>query len=138
MRDLHNNINPLAVAVATVTDNSPIVSGIVDRQGFESLEYLIAAGTIADANATFTVLVEEGDDAALTDAAAVSDQDLLGTELMAAFTFADDNEARKIGYKGNKRYTRCTVTPAENAAGAPIAIVPLLGHPNNAPTAALV
>lgn len=135
MKDLHNNIHPSGVAVTNNSDNTATVSGIIDMQGYNSLEFLIATGTLADADATFTVLVEEGDQADLSDASAVADVDLLGTEALAGFTFADDNEARKIGYTGNARYVRCTVTPANNTAAAPIAIIPLQGHPNNGPTA---
>ena len=90
MKDLHNNIHPSGAAVQTVTDNTAVVSGIIDMQGYNSLEFLIAAGTLADANATFTVLVEEGDDSGLSDASAVADADLLGTEALAGFQFDDD------------------------------------------------
>lgn len=134
MRDLHNKIHPTGVAVTAETDNTATVSGIIDLQGYDSLEFLIATGTLADADATFVVLVEEGDDSGLSDNAAVADLDLLGTEAQAAFTFVNDDEARKIGYIGNKRYVRCTVTPAANASAAPIAIIPLLGNPSDAPT----
>jgi len=135
MKDLHNKIHPSGVAVVTVTDNTAIVSGIIDMQGFNSLEFLIAAGTLADVDATFAVLVEEGDASNLSDAANVADGDLLGTEALAAFTFADDDEARKIGYKGNKRYIRCTVTPTANTGNAPIAIIPIRGNADSSPTA---
>lgn len=135
MRDLMNNIHIPGVAVTANADNTATVSPIVDRQGYNSLTFLIGAGTLADADATFTTLVEEGDAANLSDAVAVADADLIGTEVLASFTFADDNEGRKIGYRGIKRYVRCTVTPAANASAAPIAILPVLGHPGQAPTA---
>lgn len=135
MKDLLNNIHPTGVSVATVTDDTAVVSGIVDRQGHDSLTFLIASGTLADADATFAVLVEEGDAANLSDAAAVADADLIGTEALAGLTFADDAEARKVGYKGAKRYVRCTVTPSNNTGSAPIAIIPVLGHSAFTPTA---
>jgi len=135
MQDLHSNIHPTGVAVTANADNTATVSGIIDRQGYNSLEFLIATGTLADVNATFTVLVQDGAAANLSDAANVSDADLLGTEVLAGFAFGDDDEARKIGYKGSKRYVQCTVTPADNTSAAPIAIIPLLGHPGSAPTA---
>jgi hypothetical protein len=138
MFDLHNNINPMGIAatgVITVTDNTAIVSGIVDRQGYEAIEFVIATGTLADADATFTTLIEEGDDSGLSDAAAVADIDLLGTEALASFTFAEDASAFKIGYIGNKRYVRCTVTPANNTGSAPIAIIALGGRLHDAPSA---
>lgn len=135
MQDLFNNINPATPGVAAPTDTTAVVSGIVDLQGYDSLTFVIGTGTLADADATFTCLVEEGDDSGLSDAAAVADDDLLGTEALASFTFAEDDSAFKIGYKGNKRYVRCTITPAANTAAAPIAVIPLRGHPSLVPTA---
>jgi hypothetical protein len=72
--------------------------------GYESLTWLIATGALPDADATFTVLVEHGDAANLSDAAAVPDEQLVGTEALASFIFSDDNKCFKIGYIGGKRY----------------------------------
>lgn len=136
MRDLHNNIAPKRViSPVSVSDNTALVGQIIDRQGFNALEYIIATGSLADADATFTVLLEEGDNSALSDAAAVADGDMLGTEAQASFTFAADDKVFKLGYVGNKRYTRLTVTPAGNASAAVIAAVAVLGEPFSAPTA---
>lgn len=126
--DLMNNLDPTAANVVTVTDTTPVVSGIVDMLGAEALAFLIAAGTLADVDATFTVLVEHGNDSGLSDAANVADIDLVGTELLAGFTFAEDQGSRKIGYIGFKRYVRCTVTPVGNSGSAPIAIIPVKGR----------
>lgn len=134
-KDQFNDIQPLYPAVVTVTDDTAVVSGIVDVRDYQSLTFVIAAGTLADADATFTVLVEEGDESDLSDAAAVADADLLGTEVLASFQFDDDTETRKIGYRGNKSYVRCTVTPANNTGSAPIAIIAIMGNPKLAPVA---
>jgi len=136
-RDLHNNIHPvpLIVPVAARTDNTAIVSAIIDTYGYESCELVLVTGTNTDADATFAVLVEDGDNSSLTDNAAVADAQLIGTEALAGFTFADDNECRKIGYKGNKRYVRMTVTPSGNDSGNIfLAGVAILGNPLHAPT----
>lgn len=135
MRDLHNNVDvKRVISPVSVADTTAQVGQIIDRQGFESLEYVIAIGSVADADATFTVLLEEGDAANLSDAAAVADAHLLGTEALAGFQFDDDNECRKLGYRGNKRYTRLTITPVANASAALIAAVAVLSHPNLTPT----
>lgn len=136
-RDLFHNIHVLrAISPAAATaDNTPWVSQIIDTAGYESLTFGIATGGLADADATFTVLVEDGAAANLSDAAAVDDKFLLGTEALAGFTFADDDETRKIGYVGGKRYVRLTVTPAANAGNAFLAVIAILGHPKRAPTA---
>jgi len=133
MRDLFNNIDPVGVVtgVSGVADNTAIVSAIVDRQGCDSVTFLIATGSLADADATFTVLVEDGDNSALSDNAAVADAYLLGTEALATFLFSDDGVARKIGYIGTKRYVRCTITPAANTGIAAIAVIPVRGHLND-------
>lgn len=134
MRDLHNNIDVRrAISPVSVADNTAQVSQIIDMQGFSSCEFIIATGSIADADATFTVLIEDGDDSGLTDAAAVTDTNLLGTEAAAGFQFDDDDTTKKIGYRGTKRYVRMTITPASNASAALLAAVAVLGHPANAP-----
>ena len=130
MKDMMNKIH-VARVISPVSEagTTALVGQIIDKKGFESLTYVIATGSIADADATFTVLLEEGDNSALSDAAAVADADLLGTEVLAAFQFDDDNETRKLGYIGSKRYTRLTITPVANASAAVIAAVAILGNP---------
>lgn len=136
MRDLFNNIH-VARVISPVSEaaNTALVGQIIDRKGYESLTYLIATGSLADADATFTVLLEESDASDMTGAAAVADADLLGTEALASFQFDDDDEVRKLGYRGAKRYTRLTITPANNAFAALISAVAVLGNPNLSPTA---
>lgn len=136
MRDLHNNIAPKRVlSPISVADNTAQVGQIIDRQGFDSLEYVIVTGGLVDADATFTVLLEEGDTSNLSDAVAVDDKFLLGTEALASFTFAADDKVFKLGYKGVKRYTRLTITPANNTSAALLCAVAILGAPANRPTA---
>lgn len=138
MRDLMNNVHvEQAIApVAARTDNTAIVSSIIDVRGYDSLMFAISIGTNTDANATFAVLVEEGDASNLSDAAAVADADLNGTEALAGFQYDDDTEARKIGYRGSKRYVRLTITPSGNDSGNIfVAALAILGHPHLAATA---
>ena len=135
MQDLYHNITvAAAIPPGSVSDNTAQVSNIIDKKGYNSVTFVIATGSLADADATFTVLVEEGNAANLSDAAAAADADLLGTEAGASFVFSDDNKTRKIGYTGTKRYVRLTITPASNASAALMSAVAILGHPQNAPT----
>lgn len=134
-QDLHNTIKcSLAEPpVAAQTDNTAIVSTILDTAGFGSHEYVGILGTNTDADVSFTVLVEDGDNSSLTDNAAVADAYLLGVEAMG-LDFADDNKVFKIGYMGTKRYVRVTITPADNAAGNIFfAAVWIQGHPSELP-----
>ena len=133
--DLMNNIDvKRVISPVSVADNTAQVGQVIDGQGYGSVTYLIATGSIADADATFTVLLEECDTSGGT-YTAVADDDLLGTEALAGFQFDDDNECRKLGYRGIKRYTRLTITPANNASAALVAAVAVLGSPAVAKTA---
>ena len=133
MRDLYNNISiQKVIAPVVVSDNTAAVGTVIDRLGFESVTFAIATGTLADADATFAVLLEESN-ASGSDFAAVADADLIGTEAAAGFNYGDDGETRKLGYIGAKRYLKLTVTPSGNSGSAPIAAVAILGHPHNAP-----
>ena len=136
MKDMMNKIH-VARVISPVSESgtTALVGQIIDRKGYNSLTYVIATGSIADADATFTVLLEEGDASNLSDATAVADADLLGTEVLAAFQYDDDNETRKLGYIGSKRYTRLTITPVANASAALVSAVAILGNPMIAPTA---
>ena len=135
MRDLHNNIDVrLAISPVVATDDTAIVSQIIDCAGFDGVEFAIITGTLADADATFAVLVEHDDASNLATAAAVADSQLLGTEAGASFTFAADNVTKKkIGYIGTKRYVRLTITPTGNTGNAPVAAVAIMGFPKLAP-----
>jgi len=136
MRDLLNAINLKCVlSPASVADNTAQVGQIIDRLGFDSVTYAILTGAIADADATFTVLLEESDDSGMSGAVAVADADLLGTEALAGWQFDDDNECRKLGYIGGKRYTRMTITPVGNGSAAVFGAMAILGHPVYQPTA---
>lgn len=133
MKDLAISITlKRVISPVSVADNTAQVGQAVDRKGFESVTYAIATGSIADADATFTVLLEESDDN--SSYSAVADADLIGTEALAGFQFDDDNECRKLGYIGGKRYTRMTITPVGNASAAVISAVAILGHAAIQPT----
>lgn len=135
LRDLSSQIRcsrGLSPAAA-ITDNTAQVSQIADTLNGDSLVFAWIYGSIADADVTFTVLVEEGDNSALSDAAAVADADLIGTEIGAAPLFSDDNKVFKIGYKGKKRYVRCTLTPANNTGNIFVASIIIQGHHRTLP-----
>ena len=138
-RELLNRIHPvpLFAPIAAQTNSSTArVSAIIDTLGYESCSLVLVNGTNTDADATFAVTIDDGDNSALSDAAAVTAVNLVGTLALAGFTFADDIECRKVAYIGNKRYVRMTVTPTGNNSGDWfMAGVAIMGHPRAAPTA---
>lgn len=140
MRDLHNNIAQRRVispvALSTTAGGAP---KIVDRAGFESVEFIISVGSVTATNATFTPVVKHGDvTGTLT---SVADADLLGTEAGATVGAAatrtsgvSKNVVKRVGYAGNKRYVTCALVPTVTAA-VPCSVDAVLGHPAHAPAA---
>lgn len=124
-----------AISPVSVSDNTAQVSQIIDTAGFHGLEFVINTGSIADADATFAVTLDEGDVANLSDAASVASTNLDGTLALAGFQFDDDNETRRIGIREiTKRYYRLTITPSNNASAALLGAVAILHSPRKAPT----
>lgn len=137
MRDLSSNLNfrPAFSPKAAVTDNTAQVSSILAVAGYESVVLALATGVQSDADATFTVLLEESDAADMSGANAVADEHLIGTEALASFDFSHDGVCRKLGYVGYKPYIRATVTPANNTGNLFLAGMWVLGGARTLPTA---
>lgn len=138
MREQINNftfLNGFPPVVLTNVDTAQ-VSAIIDTQGYQSAAFLIHIGTLTDADVTLAVLIEDGNDSGLSDAAAVADTFLEPLESVVAADFGDDLIVRKIAYRGPKRYLRCTVTPTGNNAGdAPLSCMAMLGNAAQLPQA---
>lgn len=132
-KDLHHNIDDrVGMNPAAISTNTTTVGEIIDSVGYESIEWLIYSGTITDG--AYALLLEEGDDPALADAAAVPAAEVLGD--LTGFVAADDNAVKRVGSIGKKRYQRLSivstgVTTGVNTMGAVCA----LGHPKHAPVA---
>jgi len=127
-RDLMNNIHPVvAIAPFVATDGTVAVSAAIDVRHYKSVTFIIALGTLADADATWAVTVKEGSDSTQGNHTAVADTDLIGTEALAGFTFADDGECRKIGYKGDQDYVSIEIDDVTaNSGNAPMCVIAIL------------
>jgi hypothetical protein len=137
MRDLYNAllVKQVEPSVTQTNSDTALVGAIIDHRGYDSALYIINLGTMTDADVTGAVTLAESDDSGMSGSNAVADKDMNGTEAAAGFVFTDDDQVRKLGYKGGKRYTQLTITPTGNNAGAlPISAVCVLGHPHLGPT----
>lgn len=105
---------------------------IIDLQGFESARIEISSGTITDGD-NYTFELKEGNESNLSDAAAVTDDDLLGSE--PVFAAADGQKIKTFGYVGKKRYIRIdfkSVTGSPSTGGLFEGRV-IKGHPRHKP-----
>jgi hypothetical protein len=129
-----NNIHPVvAIAPVVVADGTAQVSAAIDVRHYKSVTFIILLGTLADTDATWAVTVKEGSTSTQGNHTAVADKDLIGTEALAGFTFGDDGECRKIGYKGDADYVSIEIDDVTaNTGNAPMAVLCLL-EPYEAP-----
>jgi hypothetical protein len=141
MRDIsHNEVAEISFrgGARTAPANG---EAIVDLQGFNGAGIVVLSGTITDGTA-YTFELKHGDQANLSDAAAVPDSDLTSGgpgagDLEPTFVAADDHRARWFGYVGSKRYLRIdlvTVTGSPSTGGYFMGYV-VKGHPRHAPVA---
>lgn len=140
MRDNHSNIRTRTAIkpVAIGTTGTGQTGKIIDRQGYEGVEFLISIGEITATAAVYTAVVKEGDvTGTLT---SVADADLLGTEAAAGVAAgarvsgSTKNCTRRIGYVGAKRYVQINYRSTATA-GTLISATALLTHPQQKPTA---
>lgn len=128
MKDLHNTLKfTRVISPISQAGNTAMVGAIIDRQGFDSLEFAITLGTITTAGTAYTTLLEEGSASDLTGSNAVADADLIGTEALASFVDSEVNTTKTLGYKGSKRYVRLTMTPAGNTGASTMSAIAIQG-----------
>lgn len=134
-KDLHNNITPaVAKTIAAITTDTTTAGAIIDTKGYGAVEFIMMSGTITDG--TYTPLIQEGDDSGLSDAVAVSDDNLFGTEAGVAFVAADDNTVKRIGYRvGKYRYVRLNYVSTGTTSGGTLGAIAVLANPDLGPTA---
>jgi hypothetical protein len=124
--DIHNETTPeVALTSQTISTDTTTAGEIIDTQGFAAIEFIMQSGTLTDG--TYTPLIQDGDDSALSDAAAVADTFLTNTEASAAFAATDDDAVKAIGYVGHKRYVRLNIVSASTSSGGVLAAVVVKG-----------
>lgn len=136
MRDMHNNISVISAiapqAIGTTGIGGGKLSGIIDRRGFEAVEFVFQSGASASVADTITPVIYEA--AATGDSfTSVADADLLGTEAGQKLTLTAAGASR-IGYIGNKRYLKIRLYGVGTATAIVSAGV-LLGKPSRSPVA---
>jgi hypothetical protein len=142
MWDLHNNIKIVRSIspVAIGTTGTGKTGAIVDRLGYESVEFELSYGTITATNAVFTPVLKEGD--ATGSMTSIADADLIGSEANAGIAAAasrtsgvSKNVTKRVGYKGKKRYVQVAKLSSTVTAGTPVGANVILGNPRSAPVA---
>ena len=124
MADAHNTnkvvrcISPISLGA---TGSGGKTGVVVDRAGYEGVEFVFSYGTVTATNATVVPIVKEGDvTGTLT---SIADSYLLGTEANASLGQAatrtsgtSKNVTKRLGYIGGKRYVSAVMPPTVSGA----------------------
>jgi hypothetical protein len=131
--DLKSSVEPVVgLNFGAIATDTTTVGNIIDSAGFGSLVLTLVTGTVTDGD--YTLVVEHGDDSALSDATTATAADLVGG--LPSFTAdTDDNLAKAVGYVGKKRYVRVSIVSANTTSGAFIGVVAIKGNAVTKPTA---
>lgn len=117
--------------ITAISTNTTTNGAIIDTQSYYAVMWSIQSGTLTDG--TYTVQIRQGDESDLSDGTLTSADFLLGTIADASFAATDDNETKKIGYIGKKRYVRLEIVSASISSGGTLTSVAMLGYPRHAP-----
>lgn len=126
LRDFEHEIEAVFAEAPALNTNSDtaIVSEIIDTANCQGVTFVGVMGTLSDTDVTWAVTIHEGDNAALSDAAACSTVGSNITRTLPSGDYSDDSSTFQIGYIGAKRYCRLTLTPTGNNSGnLPFALV---------------
>lgn len=134
MKDMHSNIKvvnaitPKAIGTSGAANGS--LSGIIDRRGYESVEFVFNYSTAGASTDQVTPVILEAN-ATGDSFTSVASADLIGTEAAVVISAAG---ASKIGYRGNKRYLKIRLWGTGHATGL-VGAMAILGNPHSAPVA---
>ncbi len=130
--ELHGSINAVVgLAPVVIATDTTTVTAIIDTKGFESLEWVISSGVLTDG--AYSVVIEDGDAANLSDAAAVPVADRLGA--LPAFIATEDGVTKRVGTVSKKRYQRLSIVSTTTTAGGLFSVVAIQGHAHSRPVA---
>jgi len=130
-RDLESSVLGVnALDNADITTNTTTVGNIIDTVGFESLTYFIQAGTLVDGD--YNVLLEDGEDSNLSDAAPVGLDFLIGS--LPVFADTEDGAVKEVGVVSKKRFQRLSIVSTNVTTGGPLTSIAVKGHADSRPT----
>lgn len=104
----------VAITPQALSGTTDLTGETIDRKGYDHIMFVLITDALAASDLDAELLIQEGDASDLTDASAVADVDLILLESSTAIADTDDKVAKKIGYKGAKRYCRSNLTVTNN------------------------
>lgn len=127
----------LALAPVTLGATGTNAGRIIDRLGFGGVMFIAEYGAVTTTGTVVTALLKEGDvTGTLT---SVADADMIGTEALASLlatavartSGASKLVAKRLGYKGAKRYVQLSLNGTGTTSVGVVSASALLYNPEN-------
>lgn len=101
-----------------IISNTITKGNTIDSQSSNSAQFTVQSGDITDGSYAFTLEIDANDDQGFSSPLVVPDSDLRGA-VAADLVFDNtlDNKLRDVGYVGNKRFVRWSVTSSGVTVG---------------------
>ncbi len=113
-RDFHSVIQSrIALNQQPIAVGGTTLGFIMDTSFFESIEFSVQGGVLVNSN--FQLLLEDGNDPNLSDAAPVATEFLIGDP---SATITTTNGLLSLGYVGHKRFVRPSIFAVVGAGGS--------------------
>lgn len=136
--EIHSNIKQVqAIIPAAIGANATKTGAIIDRRDYGGVEFIVSYGSVTTTGSIVTLVLKEGDvTGTLT---SVADADLIGTEALASLLAGarvagtGKEVAKRLGYKGTKRYVQLSAVQTGVTSVGCIAADAILFAPNIAP-----
>jgi len=135
-KDLHDRVKAQRViAPIAIGANATKTGKIVDRSGYEGVEFLASYGAVTTTGTIVTLVAFEGDVTGTM--TSIADADLIGTELLASLPVqatsrtseVGKNVSKRLGYKGRKRYVRVDAVGTGTTSVGCLSVEALLFNP---------
>ncbi len=146
-RSTYADVLPVRLLQAQTITGSALNTGDVDLQGFDSIQFFVDFGDIAEMGASpeggaqIEIKVEDADDDGTGSAGAYGNADSVDIDSNGDLTVSSgvvsnptsDAALVRFSYIGSKRFVRVTLTPTGLSTGGPVGIWAMKAHPHRAP-----
>lgn len=137
-REIQSDIKQVRIVGPVAIGANGTISGkVIDRRGYAGVQFIASYGAIVTTGSVATLVVKEGD--ATGSMTSVADADLIGTEALASrlagatTSGVGANVAKRVGYKGLKRYVTVDVVKSGTTSVGAVSVNAILFNPENAP-----
>lgn len=122
VKDIRSNVQQNLALKAVIGTDTTTTGAILDTAALE-LGLMFALQSTLHTDGTYTLLIEESDDAGMAGAVAVTGDKLIGTLPALSAVTAEGDQLATVGVISNLRYVRPSIVSTATTTGASLQVV---------------